>query len=63
MHCPENQLQSGPIVFLIIYIYFFGRAEREKNKKSNLEAYNKNERRHFYFKMSPWHLDIYKPKI
>lgn len=38
----------------------FWQSRKEKNKKSNLEAYNKNERRHFYFKMSPWHLDIYK---
>lgn len=30
--CPEIRLQSGPIVFLIIYIYFFGKAERKKNK-------------------------------
>lgn len=30
VRCPESQLQSGPIVFLIIYIYFFGRAERKK---------------------------------
>lgn len=47
--CPEIRLQSGPIVFLIIYIYFFGKAERKKKNKSNLKASNKTERWLFFF--------------